>query len=54
MRSGFQSVFLFETLDNLQKLFSVVLIKIRQCGDYKRHNERVSRGHFCFCLLDNT
>lgn len=36
-------MFVFETLDNLQKLFVVALfIKMRQCGDYKRHNKTVS------------
>lgn len=47
MRTGFQSVFILETLDNLQKLFSVALvIKIRQCVDYKRHNKRISMPFF--------
>lgn len=47
MGTGFQSVFILGTLDNLQKLISVALIiTIRQCGDYKGHSKKVSMPFF--------
>lgn len=47
MRTGFQSVFIFGTLDNLQKFASVALmLTIRQSGDYKGHSKKVSMQFF--------
>lgn len=47
MRNDFQSVFVFGTSDDLQKLNSVVLIiTIRQCGDYKGCSKKISMTFF--------
>lgn len=51
MRTGFQSVFIFGTLDNLQKLTSVALmLTIRQCGDYNIKDKKIYAIYLLICL----